>query len=85
MYAATPRLTPHARQRAAEMDVGTKLIKRLVRDHDLRVNQPDGRVLLKGRVAPGITLIVEDRADVSVVITVLWNTQDVYTRPAVAA
>lgn len=70
-------LTPHARERCAEMGVVTKRAKRIAADPDTTYGNPDER---------GVVATREDDPEIAVVvrrgriITVLWRTQEVYCR-----
>ena len=73
----TARLTDHARQRCAEMDVATKRVKRIVADPDItRVNRREGCVAMVRDDDPAITVIVTFDGDLPVVVTVLGRPAD---------
>lgn len=81
MTNSTPRLTNHARQRCAEMDVCTKRAKRIAQDPD--VTRPSGKgILAKADFDPEIAVVYVEQDDGQrVILTVLLNTTEVYTRP----
>jgi len=69
----TARLSPHARQRAAEMGIPTKAIKSLFRGSFLRYPANGDRWHARG---DGFTVVFVYGTDgIPIVITVLWNVE----------
>jgi hypothetical protein len=66
---ATPSLTPHARNRAAQMGVPTKQVKRAIQFPDCTYPARDGRTI---SVAGALAVVHAH----GVVITVLWNAKE---------
>jgi hypothetical protein len=69
----TARLSPHARQRAAEMGIPTKQIKHLFRGSFLRYRANGDRWHARGDGFTVVFAYADD--DIPVVITVLWNNE----------
>ncbi len=76
----TARLTAHARMRAFEMGVPTKLVKRIARAPEITYPARDGRRLLS---APTIDTRVAVLVAGHVVITVVWRTP--FTRTVIVS
>lgn len=79
------RLTEHARQRCAEMNLRTGVVKRIVRHHDVswRTSQPqDGRYLMvaASNAFPHLAVVFAPDMSPPIVVTVLWRTQERYDR-----
>lgn len=80
LHRPTPRLSQHARDRAAEMGVTTKVVKKIVRDpHTDYVTYADRRIASRNDY-PEIRVVYRPD-DPPLVVTVVWNTPEVYTRP----
>lgn len=82
----TPRLTKHARERCAEMGVKTKRVKRMVRDPDIDRPSRDWEANreVSCRIAvrdddPDIAAVYQP-GEPPIVVTVVWRTDEVYTR-----
>lgn len=79
----TPRLTHHARERCAEMEIPTKVAKQIAQRGEVRYPGTRGReggdtrvVLWSGE--PEYCVVMD--AEESVVITVLFRTTEYYAR-----
>jgi len=78
-------LTPHARDRCAEMDVRTKVVKRIAREREvawpcLQADHPPGRSFVRSPAVDDRLLLVIGRGEeLDVVITVLWWEPDCWT------
>jgi hypothetical protein len=84
---ATPRVSPHARQRCQEMGISTKRAKRVVMRPDIvrpanRPGRPKGAYKMAVSDAdPEIAVVfIETRCDRPVIVTVLWRTYETYDR-----
>jgi len=77
------RLTPHARERAAQMGVSTKRIKGMLRQGDYTrfadIKYCGGRWHARGRE---FTAVVVPEGDDLLVVTLLWN--EPFIRPEVS-
>lgn len=74
-------MTQHARERAAEMGVCTKRVKRLVRNPCLRRTDANGITLAISNADPEIAVVYADGPDGRpVVLTVLYRTYERYER-----
>lgn len=80
----TPRLTRHARQRCAELGIGTKRVKRIVRHPSSTYPSQRGHdnngVVLISALDPDYAVVVDLTANV--VLTVLPRVLDEYVRTA---
>lgn len=82
-YPPTAKLSPHARERATEMAVSTKRVKRMVANPDTRHTCHDHRWFVTSEQDPEIAVVYALDADgTPIVITVLWRTDEQYTRAA---
>lgn len=79
----TARMTEHARRRCVEMRVGTKRVKRLLRNPDITRTSYMGRYLAVSDADPEIAVVYAKGADgTCTVITVLYRQYSYYQRPA---
>ncbi len=79
---ADPKITPHARERCAEMGISTKVAKRIWRDPDLVLPDFQGRAtrrfLHSSTVEPAYAIVVEGE---DIVVTVLhYSPEERFTR-----
>lgn len=80
----TPIITPHARDRCAEMGVSTKVAKRIVREPSTTRPDPQGhprRRFVWSAVEPDYAVVVDVESAPPVVCTVLYYTSEPFTRP----
>ena len=79
---ATPRLSHHARERCAEMQVSTKRAKRIVRSADLRRPARDGAVIATSQDDPAIAVVYvsEGEGERPLITSVVWRTTEKYQR-----
>lgn len=76
---ATPRLTHHARQRCAEMGIGTRVAKRIVQQADCRRPSRDGATVATCEAYPEYAVVFE-AGEPNVIITVVFRTTEAYVR-----
>lgn len=80
----TPRLTPHARERARQMGVRTRVVKEVVRDADLRYVSWGGMIARSAK-HPDLAVPYYDLPGGGwLALSVLPNTQERYTREGAA-
>lgn len=80
-HPSTALLTKHARERAAEMGVCTKRIKRLLRNPTINRVGRDGRWVATSQADPDIAVVyAPDEQGRPVVITLLWRAAEAYDR-----
>lgn len=78
----TAVLSRHARERCAEMGVGSKRVKRLLRQPDITRTSYMGRYVAVADSDPEIAVVYAQASDgTHTVITVLYRRYDSYTRP----
>lgn len=79
----TPRLTDHARERAAEMGFSTKVAKKIVREPDLDYSSYSDRRVASRNDHPEIRVVYRpgEGDEPPLIVTILWNTTEIYTRP----
>lgn len=76
-----PVLTVHARERAAEMGIGTKSIKRIVRSPETDYPSRGARIATNRSVDDRVRVVYDATNPARPeVITVVWNTQETYVR-----
>ena len=72
------RLTNHARERASEMDVRTRLVKQALLDPETvypSFHGPDQFVAVRGELAVPYERLTDEDGEVRRAITVLWHGQ----------
>lgn len=78
----TPRLTEHARERCEEMGITTDRVKRVVRDPHLAYDSKNGYRVVCRSDEPTFRVVISERPDETVVVTVIWWTSEQYERGA---
>lgn len=79
--AQTPRLSEHARLRCAQMGVPTKTVKRIVANPDLTYDSHGCYQVATAALDPRLRVVYRCGETAPLIVTVLWRTQDTYTRP----
>jgi Domain of unknown function (DUF4258) len=80
---ATARLSDHARDRCAEMGVGTKRVKHLLRRPDIIRTTYKDRYFAVSDADPEIAVVYAKAPDgTCTVVTVLYRQYNEYTRPS---
>jgi hypothetical protein len=78
----TPVMSRHARERCAEMEISTKVAKRIWRFWSVKRGMHDqpGRLMVTSAEEPAYVVVVDTRPEVPIIVTVLFNEKDVYVR-----
>jgi hypothetical protein len=80
----TPRMTLHARQRCVEMEISTKVAKRIVQCGEVRYpgtpTEEGDTVVVLWSGEPRYAVVVSADPEDPIVLTVLFNTPDYYAR-----
>jgi predicted transcriptional regulator len=82
----TPVMSKHARERCAEMEISTKVAKRIWRFWSVKRgmhDQAEGKLMVTSAEEPDYAVIVDTRHEVPIIVTVLFNERDVYVREGV--
>ncbi len=78
----TPVMSRHARERCAEMEISTKVAKRIWRFWSVKrgMHDQEGKLMVTSAEEPDYAVVVDIRPEVPIIVTVLFNEKDVYVR-----
>lgn len=80
----TARMTKHARERCAEMQISTKVAKHIVANAEVRYttqcNDGNKAMMALWSGEPRYAVVYSDDEDPPLVITVIFNSRDFYER-----
>jgi hypothetical protein len=78
----TPVISKHARERCAEMEISTKVAKRIWRFWSVKrgMHDQEGKLMVTSAEEPDYAVVVDIRPEVPIIVTVLFNEKDVYVR-----